>query len=53
VKYDYRRLEGKIAWRRWKTHAVVKSKAVEAASLIFGRHKNVIESLHRIIGTNP
>jgi hypothetical protein len=39
------RHDGKIAWRRWRTHKLVTSRISEAAMIICGRHDGVIDHL--------
>jgi len=47
AKFDEKRREGKIAWRRWKTHELITSRVREAAMILCGRHDEIIESLQR------
>jgi hypothetical protein len=46
--FDYSRPDGKIAWRRWKTHQRILAQAIEAAEIVFVRQDTVIRNLRRI-----
>ncbi|MCC2682534.1 MAG: hypothetical protein K0S36_2098 [Nitrosospira multiformis] len=46
--FDYSRPDGKIAWRRWKTHKWILAQAIEAAEVVCARQDGVIHNLRRI-----
>lgn len=48
AKFDYSRSDGKIAWRRWKTHKRILAQAIEAAEILCARQDRVIRNLRRI-----
>lgn len=57
AEFDDNRPDGKIAWRRWKTHKQLLSKVRRAAGVLCERHDNVIYNLRQIqegnIGREP
>jgi len=48
VQFDDGRPDGKIAWRRWRTHRVAISQVSTAAKLLFDRHDEVLNNLRRV-----
>ena len=48
AQFDDSRRGGKIAWRRWKTHNMIKAKVSKAAKIVCERHENVMDSLRRV-----
>lgn len=48
ARFDDSRPDGKIAWRRWKTHNRILAQAIEAAEVVCAHQDTVIGNLRRI-----
>jgi hypothetical protein len=47
AQFDNGRPDGKIAWRRWKTHRRAVLQVTEAVGIVCGRYDDIIDSLKR------